>query len=206
MRKLGWALISMIGIALVVLAVQSPSKNRDGTEMNLNERENETKASDEADLKFHQGALPPEGPVSDIPDLSMAEDRIVIDKSENELYLFKGGQLVAAYDVATGEEPHFTPEGVFAIANMVEDPRGPNSEASQFGNRWMGLAVPNERDKRGPPDDERAPKGLKYGIHGTNEPESIGEHASAGCVRLDNKDVVALFEQVEVGMKVEIRR
>ncbi len=132
-------------------------------------------------------------------------DRIVIDKSENVLRLYKKGRLVAAYDVATGLEPHFTPEGIFTIANKIREPGGSTPEESPLGARWIGLAVPNEEDQRGPPGDERAPQGLKYGIHGTNEPESIGRHASKGCIRMRNEDVKELFEQVEEGMIVEIR-
>mgnify|MGYP002683388506 CR=1 FL=1 len=70
----------------------------------------------------------------------------------------------------------------------------------------MGLAVPNQKDKRGPTRDARAPAGQKYGIHGTDEPESIGSHASGGCVRLHNADVIRLYDQVSVGTAVEIRR
>lgn len=134
-----------------------------------------------------------------------SDDRIVIDKSENVLRLYIKGQLIAAYDVATGIEPHFTPEGIFTIANKIREPSGSSPEASPLGARWIGLAVPNEKDQRGPPGDERAPQGLKYGIHGTNEPESIGRHASQGCIRMRNEDVKELFDRVEEGMTVEIR-
>ncbi|MBO8142401.1 MAG: L,D-transpeptidase [Firmicutes bacterium] len=132
------------------------------------------------------------------------EDRIVIVKSENMLYWFERGRLAKKYEVATGVQPHYTPEGMFTIANKIVDPGGPEGKP-QLGNRWMGLAVPPERDRRSSGPDERAPAGLKYGIHGTNEPESIGEHASGGCIRMHDEDVVELFERVDVGTVVEIR-
>ena len=43
-----------------------------------------------------------------------------------------------------------------------------------------------------------------YGIHGTNEPKSIGKAASHGCIRLRNKDVEELFGLVRVGDEVEL--
>ncbi|NLC47295.1 MAG: L,D-transpeptidase, partial [Firmicutes bacterium] len=53
--------------------------------------------------------------------------------------------------------------------------------------------------------DDRAPRGEKYGIHGTDEPSSIGKHASSGCIRLRNRDVEELYDQVQIGTEVEIR-
>jgi lipoprotein-anchoring transpeptidase ErfK/SrfK len=44
-----------------------------------------------------------------------------------------------------------------------------------------------------------------FRIHGTNEPWSIGEKVSSGCVRLLNEDVADLYERVKVGAKVYVR-
>ena len=62
---------------------------------------------------------------------------------------------------------------------------GPGKD-NPLGTRWMGL------DKKG------------YGIHGTNEPRSIGKAASHGCIRMARKDLEQLFELVRVGDVVEI--
>jgi lipoprotein-anchoring transpeptidase ErfK/SrfK len=43
-----------------------------------------------------------------------------------------------------------------------------------------------------------------YGIHGTNEPDSIGYSLSHGCVRLHNEDVEKLYEMVDIGTVVVI--
>lgn len=45
-----------------------------------------------------------------------------------------------------------------------------------------------------------------FRIHGTNEPWSIGEAVSSGCVRLLNEDIVDLYERVPVGARVVVRR
>ncbi|OYD06861.1 hypothetical protein CHM34_13020 [Paludifilum halophilum] len=57
-----------------------------------------------------------------------------------------------------------------------------------FGPRWLGLNVPWG----------------KYGIHGTNQPHSVGSHSSHGCIRLLNSDVEALFPKVPLGTQVHI--
>jgi lipoprotein-anchoring transpeptidase ErfK/SrfK len=46
--------------------------------------------------------------------------------------------------------------------------------------------------------------GKRYGIHGTNRPDSIGRYASHGCIRLRNADITALYEITPVGTQVTI--
>jgi lipoprotein-anchoring transpeptidase ErfK/SrfK len=48
--------------------------------------------------------------------------------------------------------------------------------------------------------------GTVYRIHGTNQPETIGESVSSGCFRLANGDVVDLYARVNVGTKVIVRQ
>jgi lipoprotein-anchoring transpeptidase ErfK/SrfK len=43
-----------------------------------------------------------------------------------------------------------------------------------------------------------------YGIHGTNNPASIGSSASHGCIRLRNSDIKELFEMVSLGDEVDL--
>lgn len=136
------------------------------------------------------------------PNPGTGEDKIIINKSTNTLYFYRDGELYKTYPVATGKEPQYTPEGSFRIANKIEDRRGDLKD--QLGVCWMGLSVPCEKDNRADSDD-RAPTGKKYGIHGTNEPDSIGEHASGGCIRMSNEQAVELFALVDVGTPVEIR-
>jgi L,D-transpeptidase catalytic domain len=45
-----------------------------------------------------------------------------------------------------------------------------------------------------------------FRIHGTNQPETIGQAVSSGCFRLDNADVIDLYDRVQVGAKVLIRQ
>ena len=122
-----------------------------------------------------------------------AELRIEIDKSENRLRLSNAGRVVRVYPVATGNQG-VTPTGDYKVANRLIQPTWyyqgyaipPGDPDYPLGTRWLGLS------KRG------------YGIHGTNEPESIGKQMSHGCVRMHNKDVEELFDVIPIGTAVSI--
>jgi len=120
------------------------------------------------------------------------EDHILIDKSLNKLYFYREGRLIRQYDVGTGREITSTPEGKFCIISKQEDPVGFPENPDVFGTRWMGLDA-GGRDNR-------------FGIHGTDDESSIGRHMSHGCVRMRNQDVEELFEMVDVGTPVIIKR
>lgn len=138
------------------------------------------------------------------PDPGSDGDKIIVDKNKNVLYLYKNGDPVRAYRVATGERPEYTPEGKFMVINKFAIP--PDPDKARFGPRWLGIGVPSHYDLRSEKPDQRAPSGIKYGIHGTDEPESLGTYASGGCVRLDNDDIMELYDLVNVNIPVEIIR
>ncbi|PJN51141.1 putative L,D-transpeptidase YkuD [Paenibacillus sp. GM1FR] len=111
----------------------------------------------------------------------MPDYRIIVDLSDHMLYLLDGNQVIKGYPVATGKMLTQTPNGEFTIINKQSNPGGP------FGVLWMGLSAPH------------------YGIHGTNEPWSIGKSVSHGCIRMYNSDVLDLSFKVSVGTRVTIR-
>lgn len=123
---------------------------------------------------------------------------IEINKSKNTLSLFNNKNLVRTFQVATGKNTNLTPEGTFKIVNKINNPwyspKGiPGGEPQNpLGIRWLGLSVPNTG-------------GTKYGIHGTNDPSSIGKYVSLGCIRMNNKDVEWLYDYVPVGTVVIIK-
>ncbi len=128
--------------------------------------------------------------------------RILIDKAENKLYLYENGQVIREYPVATGRTSDITPVGTFSIVVKIVDPSWTNPEtgetipggdpANPLGSRWLGLSVGNTG-------------GSKYGIHGTNNPSSIGGYITHGCVRMYPEDVEELFDMVPLGTMVTIR-
>ncbi|BBI34905.1 L,D-transpeptidase [Cohnella abietis] len=111
----------------------------------------------------------------------MAQYRIIVDLSDRSLYLLDGNTVVRSFPVGIGKILTQTPEGEYWIVNKQANPGGP------FGVFWMGLSRPH------------------YGIHGTNDPSSIGKQVSHGCIRMYNEDVLQLAALVYVGTRVTIR-
>lgn len=106
---------------------------------------------------------------------------IIVSVSTRRLLLFKDGNLVKSFPAGVGKNSSPTPTGTFYIVNKRPNPGGP------YGAMWIGLSIPG------------------YGIHGTNNPSSIGGYVSKGCVRLYNKDVLDLAAIVPIGTPVTIR-
>jgi L,D-transpeptidase ErfK/SrfK len=127
---------------------------------------------------------------------------ILINRADNRLWLFKRDNAVwREFAVATGQAIYPTPTGRFDIvvkqvdpwwypptqdawaAGLSPVPPGPNNP---LGTRWMGLSAPG------------------IGIHGTDEPSSIGWNASHGCIRMQVTDAEWLFVHVRIGTTVFI--
>ena len=118
---------------------------------------------------------------------------IVVDKSQNILILKSNDLVIKTYIVSTGLN-NSTPIGNFKIINKLIDPPWfkagavvpPESPDNILGSRWMGF------DLKG------------YGIHGTTEPQTLGQQITQGCVRMSNSDVEELFTLVPAGTGVTI--
>ncbi|WP_026689350.1 L,D-transpeptidase [Alteribacter aurantiacus] len=120
---------------------------------------------------------------------------IIVNKHVNELAFYHSGEIEQVFPVALGKETDETPEGEFNLLIKAKNPYyrkkdiPGGDEDNPLGTRWLGF-------------DAQETNGRIYGIHGTNNPESIGKRVTAGCVRMENKDIEFLFEQVPVGMKI----
>lgn len=108
--------------------------------------------------------------------------RILINLATRRLSYQEGSRLLKDYPVGVGKPSTPTPTGNFTVLEKIMNPGG------VLGTRWMGLSVP----------------GGNYGIHGTNNPSSIGGYVSNGCIRMFNHDVEELFSRVKIGTPVEI--
>lgn len=107
--------------------------------------------------------------------------QIEIDLLRRQLHFYQGSRLARTYPIAIGKPSTPSPVGQWHIINkkILTYP-------SVFGSRWMGLNNPG------------------YGIHGTNNPSSIGTAASLGCIRMHNHHVEELFPMVNIGTPVTI--
>jgi lipoprotein-anchoring transpeptidase ErfK/SrfK len=141
--------------------------------------------------------LRPNGTVGWVPaaqvSLAPVRTRIVVDVSARRLTLYRSGRPILTSSVAVGASSTPTPIGRYYVNQRLipTDPHGPYGPAavgvSAFSNVLTGWA-----------------QGGPIGIHGTNEPWSIGHTDSNGCIRLPNRIVRRLFKQVLMGTPVII--
>ncbi len=126
---------------------------------------------------------------------------LTLDRANFTLRLWKGLELARTYTVAVGQEGLETPEGLYAIEWMEENPVWHVPESDWAGD-LAGQTIPP-----GPENPIKARWMAIYegaGIHGTEETASLGSAASHGCVRMSIPDVEELYEEVEVGTPVFI--
>ncbi|CAC5340799.1 MULTISPECIES: L,D-transpeptidase [Planktothrix] len=184
-----------IAIAALFLGGQQP-----GTAETAPAPENLSAASSTPIPIIPSQSLNPIVPPLDNPGLFLPSleqpKRVILRLGQRRVYLYQGEQVIASYPVAVGKEGWETPTGNFKVMQKIENPvwqdpwtgevrsPGPNTA---LGLRWIGFWT----------DGKDA-----IGFHGTPTVNSIGQAASHGCVRMRNEDVVALFEQVDVGTPV----
>ncbi len=139
------------------------------------------------------------------PNPAFAKRKVYVDTKERFLLIYDSGQLVAEFPITPGSTTLPAPIGVWKILGIatlpvfrhdegvlqhgvVSDtafllPAGPNNPV---GILWMALNKPH------------------VGVHGTNNPETIGRAASHGCIRTANWDGARVKELVTVGDVVSI--
>lgn len=129
-----------------------------------------------------------------VPENAPAANRLEVNLSERRLYVYSDGQLMNSFPVGIGEQGHETPTGDFTIDRIIWNPDWvpPNAE-------WA-----EDKTRKAPGDPDNPMRGAKlffeypdYYIHGTDEPASVGEPASKGCLRMNVVDVNNLAEWVQ---------
>jgi lipoprotein-anchoring transpeptidase ErfK/SrfK len=127
---------------------------------------------------------------------------VVINTRERHLYLVQHDGKALRYGIGVGR-PGFTWAGVHHVSNKRE---------------WPDWTPPPEMLKRRPdlprhmiggPENPLGARAMYLGssiyrIHGSNEPWTIGQAVSSGCIRMRNEDVIDLYEKVKVGTKVVV--
>ncbi|MBZ5527429.1 MAG: L,D-transpeptidase [Acidobacteriia bacterium] len=150
-----------------------------------------------ARAQAQSAAPPPEAQpgtsATQTPAASVVVRKILVSLPERKLAVVEDGKVVKIYRVAVGKRSTPSPVGEFQVINRVAGPSYyqpglvvPAGPENPLGTHWIGI-------------DSK-----KIGIHGTNQPRSIGRRASHGCIRMKNEDVAELFARVRVGDAVEI--
>jgi lipoprotein-anchoring transpeptidase ErfK/SrfK len=115
-----------------------------------------------------------------LPESNTIPFSVQISIRKRRLALYQNGKLMKIYPIAVGKMLTHTPTGEYVVVNRQMNPGGP------YGVLWLSLS------KQG------------YGIHGTNDPSSIGKAVSHGCVRMYNRDVLDLASIIPNGTRVII--
>ena len=122
----------------------------------------------------------------------------VIEKDSFLMAVYLGDVMIRLYWIAHGKDGHDTPETTFIVADKIEDPDW----------HFDGRVIPF-----GSPENPLGTHFVKFrhdafvgfGVHGTDEPESIGTRASRGCIRLAPEDIKEFFRIVPRGSEVRVR-
>jgi lipoprotein-anchoring transpeptidase ErfK/SrfK len=128
---------------------------------------------------------------------------IVINTAERRLYLVQDGGTALRYGIGVGRVG-FTWKGVRKVTEKKE---------------WPSWTPPPQMLRRQPNLPRHMPGGLEnplgaralylggtlYRIHGSNEPETIGQAVSSGCFRMTNDDVKDLYNRVRIGTTVIVQ-
>jgi lipoprotein-anchoring transpeptidase ErfK/SrfK len=137
---------------------------------------------------------------------------IIVDTKDKFLYLVQPGHKAIRYGVAVGSEAYGW-TGTAIIGRMAEWPHW--MPPADMLERWPHLQpTADAGGLEGGPDNPLGSRALYlyqgnkdtlYRIHGTNEPEKIGQNVSSGCIRMSDIDAIDLFNRVKVGTKVIVR-
>jgi len=115
-----------------------------------------------------------------LPDPNTIPYKIDVSINNRRLSLYRNNVLQKTYPIAVGRMLFQTPIGNFVVINRAPNPGGP------YGTMWLSLSKEH------------------YGIHGTNDPSSIGKAVSRGCIRMHNHDVEELADIIPNGTTVSI--
>jgi lipoprotein-anchoring transpeptidase ErfK/SrfK len=126
------------------------------------------------------------------------EIHLVVKLRAKTVYVYRGREIIATYPIAVGKSGWETPKGVYRVFEQEINPVFKSFKTGRLiqpgpenplGPRWIGIWTDGK---------------TRLGFHGTNQPELIGKAVSHGCIRMHNKDVIALFDKVKVGTLVKV--
>lgn len=123
---------------------------------------------------------------------------LVIKLRDRRVYVYQNNQLKTSYPIAVGKAGWETPKGIFKVIEMQRNPAWqhpwngkiiPPGPDNPLGARWIGFWTDGKNF---------------IGFHGTPQEHLVGQAVSHGCIRMLNKDVLALYTQVGVGTPVKV--
>ncbi len=122
--------------------------------------------------------------------------RIVVELAAYRLTVFKGSDVVRVETIGVGTAATPTPGGRWYTTELLRPPRADGP----YGPYAFGLS--------GFTGTDDGPAGAvgQLGLHGTNDPSTLGRNVSLGCLRMSNEAISALATQLPLGVPVDVRR
>lgn len=120
--------------------------------------------------------------------------KIVVNLPSRTLDYYEQDQWIRQFPIAIGKVTTPTPLGNYCVEDKEVNPiwyppdqpySVPSGPENPLGYRWMGFSG-------------------NYGIHGTNQPDSIGSSVSNGCIRMHESDVESLYEAVDAATPIQV--
>ena len=134
-----------------------------------------------------------------------AKTSVKVDVKTNMLGVFDGDKIIAAYPVTVGSKQTATPIGEWKVRGVAKLPTFRYDERMlKHGERSKNFHIlpPGPNNPVGVVWIALNKRGI--GIHGTDDPNTIGQAVSHGCIRLANWDVVRLAGRVKAGVPVSV--
>lgn len=133
---------------------------------------------------------------------------IIVDTKERRLYHVLAGGKAMKYGIGVGKQG-FQWSGTHHITRKAEWPGWTPPPQMRARERAKGRILPAHME--GGPNNPLGARAMYIGstlyrIHGTNQPWTIGSAVSSGCIRLANDDVIHLYNHVQVGSKIVVKR
>ena len=148
---------------------------------------------------WYRALLPlrPNGTMGFVPATSLrltqTPYRLAVDRLRLQLTLWSGCSVIRRYPIGMGTADTPTPKGTFYLSSLMKPP----TSTSVYGSYAFGLSAYSSAIT-----DWRW--GGMIGLHGTNDPASIGKRMSHGCIRMRNADIEHLARILPLGTPIEM--
>ena len=124
--------------------------------------------------------------------------RLIVKRGTRRVYVYRGKQVLRGFPIAIGKSGWETPLGNYQVISMKKNPIFRNFKTGQIINP----------DSTNPLGKRlivfKIGKKFNLAFHGTNQDKLIGQAVSHGCIRMHNKDVIALYELVNIGTPISV--
>jgi len=132
-------------------------------------------------------------------DSSTPKMMLLVDLSDRTVKVYRGYRFVTTYPIAVGKAGWETPTGTFEVREKILNPHWrhpltgtviPPGPQNPLGSAWIGFWFDGKNH---------------IGFHGTYEANKIGQAVSHGCIRMNNPDLLSIYNEVQIGSLVIIQ-